>query len=218
MFTGLIEGTGKVVKVEPRGKDMRLSIESSFDLEGLEIGESLSVDGVCLTVVTWERRSFTVDVSQETLSRSILEQRRVGDHVNLERALRLGDRLGGHLVNGHIDGKARVISRKRRGESVVLEFEVDGSLARYIIEKGSVAINGVSLTVNRCDEKSFEVNVVPHTARVTTIGKLKEGNQVNIEVDMIGKYVEKFVRDPKNRGSSASKGVDSDFLVKHGFL
>jgi riboflavin synthase len=218
MFTGLIEGIGKVAKVEPRGKDKRLCIESSFDLPGLEIGESISVDGVCLTVVTWERRTFTVDVSQETLSRSNLEQRRVGDHVNLERALRLGDRLGGHLVNGHIDGKARVISRKRAGESVVLEFEVDASLARYLIEKGSVAINGVSLTVNRYDEKSFAVNVVPHTVRVTTIDKLKEGSQVNIEVDIIGKYVEKFLRHPKDSGSSASNGVDNDFLVKHGFI
>jgi len=218
MFTGLIEGTGKVAKVEPHGKDMRLSIESSSDLRGLEIGESISVDGVCLTVVAWERRAFAVDVSRETLNRSNLGQRRVGDHVNLERALRLGDRLGGHLVNGHIDGRARVISRKTMGESVVLEFEVDASLARYLIEKGSVAINGVSLTVNRCDEKSFEVNVVPHTARVTTIDKLKEGSQVNIEVDMIGKYVEKFLRHPKESDSSASNRVDNDFLIKHGFI
>jgi riboflavin synthase len=218
MFTGLIEGTGKVVKVESRGRDMRLSIEGSFDLHGLEVGESISVDGVCLTVVTWERRIFTVDVSQETLSRSTLEQRRVGDHVNLERALRFGDRLGGHLVSGHIDGTARLISRRRRGESIVLEFAVDTSVARYLIEKGSVAINGVSLTVNRCDKTTFDVNLVPHTAGVTTIGTLKEGNQVNIEVDMIGKYVEKFVHDIRDSVSSASDQVNHDFLAKHGFI
>ena len=215
MFTGLIEGTGKLVKSEPRGKDMRLSIEASFELEELQIGESIAVDGVCLTVVSWEGRTFTVDVSQETLSRTTIEQRRPGDEVNLERALRLGDRLGGHLVNGHVDSSARVFSRKKRGDSLVYEFEVDPELARYFIEKGSVAVNGVSLTVNRCDEKSFEVNIVPHTARVTTMGNLKVGDKVNIEVDVIGKYVEKFVRAMER---NTSDGMDADFLAEHGFI
>lgn len=215
MFTGLIEGTGKLVKTEPRGKDMRLSIEASFELEGLQTGESVSVDGVCLTVVFWEGRTFTVDVSQETLSRTTIELRRLGDEVNLERALRLGDRLGGHLVNGHVDGRARVISRKKRGDSLVFEFEVDPGLARYFVEKGSVAINGISLTLNRCDERSFEVNIVPHTARVTTIGNLKVGDEVNIEVDVIGKYVEKFVRSTQE---SSPNSVDREFLAKHGFI
>jgi riboflavin synthase len=215
MFTGLVEGTGKLVKTEPRGKDMRLSIEASFELEGLEIGESVAVDGVCLTVVSWEGRTFTVDVSQETLSRTIIEQRRPGDEVNLERALRLGDRLGGHLVNGHVDSRARVISRKKRGDSLVFEFEVGPGLARYFIEKGSVAVNGISLTINRCDERSFEVNIVPHTARWTNIKNLKEGDEVNIEVDVIGKYVEKFVRIMEK---NTSDGVDADFLAEHGFI
>ena len=218
MFTGLIEGTGKLKTIEPRGKDMRLSIEASFDLEGFQAGESVAVDGVCLTVVSWQARTFTVDVSQETLSRSTLGQRSVGDEVNLERALRLGDRLGGHLVNGHVDGRARVMARKQRGDSLVLTFEVVAELGRYIIEKGSVAVNGVSLTVNRCDEQSFDVNIVPHTARWTTIGNWRVGDEVNIEVDIIGKYVERFVR-PMQEGDSASKsGVDRGFLGKHGFL
>jgi riboflavin synthase len=184
MFTGLIEGTGKLLKVEPRGKDMRLSIVASFDLGEIEIGESVSVDGVCLTVVSWKERTISVDVSQETLSRTILGHCRSGDEVNLERALKLGDRLGG----------------------------------RYLIEKGSVAVNGVSLTVNRCDDRSFEVNVIPHTAQVTTLVSLRKGDEVNIEVDMIGKYVEKFMRNMRESSSSEADSVDRDFLGKHGFL
>ena len=215
MFTGLIEGTGKVVKIEPLGKDMRLSVEAGFELDRLQQGDSVSVHGVCLTVVSWQGSSFTVDVSQESLSRTTLAHLRLGDAVNLERALKLGDRLGGHLVNGHVDGKARVISRKKRGDSIVFAFEVAPELARYFIEKGSVAIDGVSLTVNRCDEKSFAVNLVPHSARVTTMGNLKMGDEVNIEVDVIGKYVEKFVRAMQGKTSDA---VDADFLAKHGFI
>jgi riboflavin synthase len=218
MFTGLIEGTGKLKTIEPRGKDMRLSIQASFDLEGFQTGESVAVDGVCLTVVSWQARAFTVDVSQETLSRTTLGQRSVGDEVNLERALRLGDRLGGHLVNGHVDGKARVMARKQRGDSLVFVFEVVAELGRYIIGKGSVAVNGVSLTVNRCDEQSFDVNIVPHTARVTTIGSLRVGHEVNIEVDIIGKYVERFVRPMQESDSPSTGGVDRGFLAKHGFF
>ena len=218
MFTGLIEGTGKLKTVEPRGKDMRLSIQASFDLEGFQTGESVAVDGVCLTVVSWQARAFTVDVSQETLSRTTLGQRSVGDEVNLERALRLGDRLGGHLVNGHADGKARVMARKQRGDSLVFTFEVVAELGRYIIEKGSVAVNGVSLTVNRCDEQSFDVNIVPHTARWTTIGTWRVGDEVNIEVDIIGKYVERFVRTMQESDAPSTGGVDRGFLAKHGII
>ena len=218
MFTGLVEGTGKLKILEPRGKDMRLSIEASFDLEGFQTGESVAVDGVCLTVVSWQAKTFTVDVSQETLSRSTLGQRSVGDEVNLERALRLGDRLGGHLVNGHVDGKASVMARKQRGDSLVFAFELVAELGRYIIEKGSVAVNGVSLTVNRCDEQGFEVNIVPHTAQWTTIGTWRVGDEVNIEVDIIGKYVERFVRTMQEDDSSSKSGVDQGFLAKHGFI
>ena len=218
MFTGLIEGTGKLVKVEPRGKDMRLSLEAGFELDGLQKGESVSVNGVCLTVVSWQGRTFTADVSQETVSRTTISRMRLGDEVNLERALRLGDRLGGHLVNGHVDGRARVISRKKRGDSIVFAFEVASELARYFIEKGSVAIDGVSLTVNRCQERIFEVNVVPHTARITTMGNLRVGDEVNIEVDVIGKYVERFVRSLQQSSSPAPEGVDREFLAKHGFI
>ena len=215
MFTGLVEETGKLVKIETRGKDLRLSIEAGFEVNGLQEGESVSVNGVCLTVVSWNERVFTADVSQETLDRTTISRLRLGDAVNLERALRLGDRLGGHLVNGHVDGKARVVLRKKRGDSIVFGFEVAPELAHYLIEKGSVAVDGVSLTINRCDEKSFEINLVPHSARVTNMGNLKVGDQVNIEVDVIGKYVEKFIRNMQKRTSDA---VNADFLAKHGFI
>ena len=218
MFTGLVEGTGNLVKIEPLGKDVQLTVQASFELEKLEIGESVSVDGVCLTVVSWEGGTFTVDVSQETLSRTTLARRKIGDEVNLERALRLGDRLGGHLVNGHVDGAARVTAVKKRGDSWVFKFGLAPELSRYLIEKGSVAVNGVSLTVNRCDENSFEVNVVPHTARATTLESLRMGDEVNIEVDLIGKYVEKFVRNMGKSDSPEDRGVDRELLTKHGFL
>ncbi len=218
MFTGLIEGTGKLVRKEPRGKDVSLSILAAFDLEELEIGESISVDGVCLTVVSWEGRTFSVDVSQETLGRTTLAHCRPGDEVNLERALRLGDRLGAHLVNGHVDGRAKVVARERRGESWIFLFEIGAELSRYLIEKGSVAVSGVSLTVNRCDDRSFEVNVIPHTARATTMDRLRVGDEVNIEVDIIGKYVEKFVGKLREGRWPAASEMDREFLEKHGFL
>jgi riboflavin synthase len=216
MFTGLIEGTGTLVGVESRGKDLRLSVRSSFDLPGLEVGESIAVDGVCLTVVSFRERTFTLDVSQETSSRTTLAHRRQGDTVNLERALRVGDRLGGHLVSAHVDGTARVKSRKTRGESLVFEFAAPASLLRYLIEKGSVTVNGVSLTVNRCDSRGFEVNVVPHTARVTTMGNLKVGDEVNVEVDQIGKFVEKFLRNLQESRAQSGGGLDREFLARHG--
>jgi riboflavin synthase len=216
MFTGLVETTGTILRLERVDRGLHLTVRASLESPALKIGESIAVDGVCLTVVSLQRDAFTVDVSEETVSRSTLGQRRPGDEVNLERALRLGDRLGGHLVSGHADGTGRVAARQRRGESLVIKFEIPPELSRYLIEKGSVAVNGVSLTVNRCEGRQFEVNVVPHTARASTLRKLKVGDVVNIEVDLIGKYVEKFLL--QRSGPQSTGGVDREFLARHGFL
>ena len=216
MFTGLVETTGTIHRLERKDRDLHLTVRASLEPPALKIGESIAVDGVCLTVVSLQDDAFTLDVSEETVSRSTLGQRRQGDEVNLERALRLGDRLGGHLVSGHADGTGRMAARQRRGESLVFKVEIPPELSRYIIEKGSIAVNGVSLTVNRCEGRQFEVNVVPHTARASTLGNLKMGDVVNIEVDLIGKYVEKFVL--QRTGSQSTRGVDAEFLARHGFL
>jgi riboflavin synthase len=216
MFTGLVETTGTILRLERADRDLHLAVRASLEPPELKIGESVAVDGVCLTVTGLQGDAFTVDVSEETVSRSTLGQRRQGDAVNLERALRLGDRLGGHLVNGHVDGTGRVAARQRRGESLAFKFEIPPELSRYLIEKGSVAVNGVSLTVNRCEGRQFEVNVVPHTVRASTMSRLKVGDVVNVEVDLIGKYVEKFLLQGK--GSQSTGAVDREFLARHGFL
>ena len=216
MFTGLVETTGTILRLERADRDLHLTVGASLEPPELKIGESIAVDGVCLTVASFQGDAFTLDLSEETVGRSTFGQRRQGDEVNLERALRLGDRLSGHLVSGHADGTGRVAARQRRGESLVVKFEIPPELSRYLIEKGSVAVNGVSLTVNRCEGRQFEVNVVPHTARASTLGNLKVGDRVNVEVDLIGKYVEKFLL--QRSGSQSTGGVDHEFLTRHGFL
>ncbi|OIP89706.1 MAG: riboflavin synthase subunit alpha [Syntrophobacteraceae bacterium CG2_30_61_12] len=219
MFTGLIEGTGRLVRIDGRGPDAKLVITAEYAIEHLVLGESIAVDGACLTVASFDQRGFTVDVSAETLRRTTLGGKTPGARFNLERALRLGDRLGGHLVAGHVDGVGTLIERFPEGRSWRLSFRVAPTLTRYLIEKGSVAVNGISLTVNGCEAESFHVNIIPHTGGATTIGDWKIGDRVNLETDLIGKYVEKllggYVKTPI--GESESK-IDADFLRKHGFL
>jgi riboflavin synthase len=221
MFTGIIEGLGTINAIHPTGQGSRFSITSDFDLTGTGIGDSIAVNGACLTAVILEGRRFTVDVSPETLQRSVLGQITIGERVNLERALRLSDRLDGHLVSGHVDGTGTLQERKTLANAIVITYRVSKALSRYIIEKGSVAVDGTSLTVNRCDSTSFDVSIIPHTAGLTTIGLKKVGDTVNIETDMIGKYVERFVLD---RGPMEGKTGDSDgsidmaLLAKSGFI
>ena len=221
MFTGIIEGLGTITAIHPSGQGSRFSITSDFDLSGTRIGDSIAVNGACLTAVILEGRRFTVDVSPETLKRSVLGTIKIADRVNLERALRLSDRLDGHLVSGHVDGIGRLRERKTLANAIVMVYSVPESLSRYMIEKGSVAVDGTSLTINRCDKDSFEVSIIPHTAGLTTVGLKKVGDAVNIETDMIGKYVERFVL---NRGTADSEdqdpggGIDTAFLAKSGFI
>ena len=215
MFTGIIQGLGTVISQRPAGGGSLVELEASFDLADPEEGESIAVNGVCLTARQIRGRRFLVDVSPESLSRTTLGNLRGGSRVNLERALRLSDRLGGHLVSGHVDGLGRVEERREVGEFTLLAFSLEKQLSRYVIEKGSIAINGISLTVNQCMENRFSVSVIPHTLAVTTLGMLHRGDQVNLEVDIIGKYVEKLLGA---HGAGVGRGIDQGFLAEHGFL
>jgi len=217
MFTGLVEGIGKVKEISRFGEDLSITISPLFEMPDLQIGDSVSVDGVCLTVTRLSRGSFRSDVSAESLSLSTLAGVKVGDEVNLERALRVTDRLGGHLVSGHVDGMGRILKKEQKERSWVLGFAAEERLLRYIIEKGSVAVDGISLTVNRCDDRGFEVNVIPQTGKETGILKKKVGDPVNIETDLIGKYVERFLfRDDASPAKKASR-IDEKLLREHGF-
>ena len=216
MFTGLVEGIGIIKKIDPKGIDRAIYIEPQFSMDEVTIGESIAVDGACLTVVSWNGNMFGVDVSYETLSRTIIGNKRVGDPVNLERALKLGDRLGGHIVLGHVDGIGILKKRYNEGSSIRLIFQVPDKLSKYIIEKGSIAINGISLTVNSVRSSTFDINIIPHTANETTIGLLKIGDEVNIEVDVIGKYVEKLIAPWSNKTKEDS--ITQEMLRKYGFI
>jgi riboflavin synthase len=220
MFTGIIEGLGTIRKIRPRGQGRSMTLDADFALEGTRIGDSISVSGACLTVVKLDGRRFEVDVSPETLSKTTFERARIGDRVNLERALRFSDRIDGHLVSGHIDGIGTVAFRQSKGNATVIAFKVPEAISYYIITKGSVAVDGISLTVNNCGINGFEVGIIPHTAKLTTISFKKVGDLVNIETDMIGKYVERFTagnrRDKGQKGSGDA--LDLEFLAKTGFV
>ena len=222
MFTGIIEGLGTITGIRPAGGGgRRFTLRAAFDLDGTRVGDSISVSGACLTAVAVEGRTFAVDVSPETLSRSTFSRAGIGERVNLERALRLSDRLDGHLVSGHLDGTGVLESRRSEANAVILGFGAPQEVARFLIEKGSVAVDGISLTVNRCDDRSFTVSVIPHTAAVTTIGFKKIGEPVNLEADLIGKYVARFIQRPAPgvaEDDNPKSTVDREFLARFGFV
>ncbi|NNG02311.1 MAG: riboflavin synthase [Desulfobacteraceae bacterium] len=221
MFTGIIEGLGTVAGIQPAHQGTQLSITSDFALDGTTLGDSIAVCGACLTAVKLEGRRFSVDVSPETLGKTILDRIKTGDRVNLERALRLSDRLDGHLVSGHVDGIGTLVERAHQANAVIIRFQVTEDVSRYFIKKGSVAVDGVSLTINDCDSNGFTVSIIPHTAKLTTIGFKKVGESVNIETDMIGKYVERFLQKPGGDTGKTHPGdasIDLAFLNRTGFL
>jgi riboflavin synthase len=195
MFTGIVETTGRVARIEPRGGDVRLLIDAgTLDIRDVAIGDSIAVSGVCLTVVEIESsRTLAFDVSTETLARTSLGSLAEGARVNLEKALRLSDRLGGHLVSGHVDGLGRVVAIGMDARSQRWTFELPPGLARYAAPKGSIAIDGVSLTINEVDDARVGVNLIPHTIEVTTLGDRKIGDPVNVEMDMVARYVERLM-------------------------
>jgi riboflavin synthase len=194
MFTGIVQGVGTVRAIEPRGGDVTLVIDTGqVPLAGVELGGSIAVSGVCLTATRLDGTQFQADVSRETLSLTTLGERSVGSRVNLEKALLAGQALGGHYVTGHVDGVGRMLSRHDDARSVRMEFEVPAELARYVARKGSICIDGVSLTVNGAAGDRFDVNLVPHTLAMTTLGELQSGSRVNLEVDIIARYVERMM-------------------------
>ena len=218
MFTGLVEGTGRVKSVRYIRDDMRVTIAPSFEAAECRIGDSIAVNGVCLTVTDLSGGVFSMDVSGETLSRTTLNGLKQGAEVNLERALRLSDRLGGHMVLGHVDGVGVILKKKQQQRSWILKIGIDPELSRYTIEKGSIAVDGISLTINRCANDFFEVNIIVQTGKETTLLKKKVGDRVNIETDLIGKYIEKlFLKDRSDRKTEESSGVDLEMLIKNGF-
>lgn len=203
MFTGIVEELGSVSGVENLGDSVRLTIAAARVLEDVNLGDSISVNGVCLTVATFEDGHFTADCMQETLDRSSLGSLTVGSPVNLERAMAANGRLGGHIMQGHVDGTTTLLSRESSENWDVLRFALPADLARYVVEKGSIALNGTSLTVSSLGEDWFEVSLIPTTLRETTHGQLQVGDVVNIEVDVIAKYVERMMTGP---GASAGAG------------
>jgi riboflavin synthase len=203
MFTGIVEAVGTIAALTPRGGDVELVIDAgSLPLAGAHIGDSIAVGGACLTVTRLEGARFAADVSTETLARTTLGARGVGSRVNLERALTAGAPLGGHYVTGHVDGLARLHSLSEAARSRRLLFELAPELARYVAPKGSVTVEGVSLTVNEVEGRRFGVNLIPHTLAVTTLGELVAGSTVNVEIDIIARYVERLIAGSLGRSQS----------------
>lgn len=215
MFTGLIEDLGTLRDIRTGTDQARLSIATGLPMSELTLGESIAVNGVCLTVTSFGDSLFTADVSPETLDCTSLGTLSRGTRVNLERALKLSDRLGGHMVSGHVDGLAKIIEFHQDGNAWRYTFRAEAVVTAYLVTKGSVAIDGISLTVNDVSEQTFTVAIIPHTLLQTTLQERKVGDVVNVETDLIGKYVARFLQD----GTVAKpQGVTMDVLAKHGFL
>ena len=221
MFTGLVQGRGRVETVEPRGADTRLKLRALFDLPAIEQGESIAVNGACLTVETFGANWFTVFASAETLAHTSLGSLKTGGSVNLERALALGARLGGHLVSGHVDCLAQVTDITPVGASRVYTLSFPPEYGPLVVPKGSVALDGISLTVNECGPEFLSVNIIPATQQSTTISGWAPGTQVNMETDLIGKYVQSMLGPWLGKGgadgSAPSSKLSMDFLREHGF-
>lgn len=213
MFTGIILAVGKIAAIQPKGGDYRLKIETGkLAISDAGLGDSIAVNGVCLTAVELGHHFFCADVSNETLSRTSLKSASTGAAVNLELALTPTTRLGGHIVSGHVDGLGTVISRHRDGRSHRFKFKAPDELAKYIAEKGSICINGVSLTVNEVDGAMFSVNIVPHTLKETTLGEMVAGAEVNLEVDLLARYMERLM---KGEAAAKSCGAVTEELLQH---
>ena len=220
MFTGIVEELGEILGRQHYKDSIALLIRGIRIMEDIKEGDSIAVNGVCLTVAKISSAAFYADVMPETLRKTNLHELKAGEKVNLERALPMGGRLGGHFVSGHIDGTGVIISEKREGNAQIKLISAGNQVTRYVVEKGSIAIDGVSLTVVSVDKDNFSVSLIPHTAKLTTLGHKKPGDRVNLEADMLGKYVEKLLlqRDSSSIEDNLKKdGITSNLLKKHGF-
>jgi len=217
MFTGIILAVGEIAAMQPRGGDCRLKINTGkLSLADCALGDSIAVNGVCLTAVELGEHYFSADVSNETLSRTTLNKARIGTLVNLELALTPASRLGGHIVSGHVDGIGKVVEKYSDGRSIRFTFKAPDALAKYIAEKGSICINGISLTVNQVDGALFGVNIVPHTLQQTTLGTTDIGTEVNLEVDLLARYLERLMQGEK--AAHAQGSVTEALLHSAGFI
>ena len=212
MFIGIIEELGKIKEVQKKSGNTDLTIEGRSTIEGADIGDSISVNGTCLTITEIKKDLFRVDVSPETLRSTNLGELRIGDRVNLERAARLSDRIGGHIVTGHVDGVGIISEKRTLGDSSFYRIKAPKEVLRYVVLKGSIAIDGISLTITDLTESDFGVVIIPHTSTITTMGFKKVGDKVNIEVDILGKYVERILLYREN------KGITMDSLKEYGFI
>lgn len=219
MFTGIVETVGKVAQLQPRDGDLRLRIDTgSLPLGDVALGDSIATNGVCLTVVELTGSGFWADVSRETLAFTTIGEWRVGAAVNLEKALTPQSRLGGHIVSGHVDGIGEVLERSDDARSIRLTVRAPNELARYIAHKGSICVDGTSLTVNAVHGADFELNIIPHTARMTVIGGYRSGTRVNLEVDVIARYLERLLQGDAAAHAETNKGgITAAFLAEHGF-
>lgn len=213
MFTGIIEEIGTITQVYPGSGGVSIKINAETALENTKVGDSIAVDGPCLTVRELKGDGFIADISEETLRRTTLRSCRVGTRVNLERSLRLGDRIGGHLVLGHVDEIASISGWKSEGTSSIMQVTVSSNVRPYIAYKGSIAVDGVSLTISNVAENKFEVSLIPHTLQVTTLGHKEIGDDVNVEVDVMARYIETLIQ---NREAPVQT-IDLEFLQKHGY-
>ena len=218
MFTGIIQAVGSIGSLEQRGGDMRLAVNSGkLPMDDVRLGDSIAVSGVCLTVIEKNTRGFHADVSGETLKRTVIGKLSVSDAVNLEKALTLETRLGGHLVSGHVDGFGTVTARREDSRSVQFSVQAPDELARYIATKGSICVDGVSLTVNAVDGAVFELNIVPHTLSETTLQNYQVGQQVNLEVDLVARYLERLLQGDAAAQSGSGGQITRELLASCGF-
>ena len=216
MFTGLVEEVGTIKEIRPAGNAIHLKIASQHVLQDVQLGDSIAVNGICLTVTHFDAGTFTVDVVPETMRRTTLHELRAGSPVNLERAMAMGKRFGGHIVSGHVDGVGRIVSILDEDIAKVVRISAPEHVLRYVVEKGSITIDGVSLTVMDVDSESFRISVIPHTWMVTVLANRSNGSLVNLEADIIGKYVEKLL-GPHVPGGQKSSNMSMEFLRQNGF-